>query len=56
MHSHSKTCFRRYGKGAAAGDVTVNDTMGKRKNEPLHLKDSFLHLKNLFYLKLAFDK
>ncbi|MPN03138.1 hypothetical protein SDC9_150361 [bioreactor metagenome] len=28
----------------------------KRKNEPLHLKDPFLRLKNLYSLKFAIDK
>jgi len=27
-------------------------SMEKEKNEPLHLKDSFLHLKNLYSLKI----
>ncbi len=30
--------------------------MRKRKNEPLHLKDSFLHLKIVIRLKFALDK
>jgi hypothetical protein len=34
----------------------VEFTMGKRKNEPLHLKDSFLHLKTYNQLKFTLDK
>lgn len=29
--------------------------MRKRKNEPIHLKDSFLHLKTSIHLKFALD-
>ncbi|WMJ85863.1 hypothetical protein [Anaerocolumna sp. MB42-C2] len=41
-------------------DLPINyskkNTIKNIKNEPLHLKDSFLHLKTYFILKFALEK